>query len=223
MKIDEQISLIIPAYNEAKHIGRVLDQVLTCSFIDEVIVVNDGSTDGTKELVSRYSGVKLVNQRNNLGKGAAIVAGIKAAKFDVLLFLDADLVSLKTKHLLELLAPIVYFKRAKMTLGVFGLKEINSTNLASRMFPSITGQRAMRRDALPSLEKILTSRYGVDLLLTKSVAKKDQEIVKLDGLSQVVKEKKVNKPIKAVKQRIKMYSEIAATSRSIKRNEDQKL
>jgi len=216
MKIEEQVSVIITAYNERKNIQRVLDRVSICDFIDEIVVVDDGSIDKTADIVSRYSRVKLIKLKTNQGKGAAIVAGINSASHDLLLFLDADLLGLTRDHLLELLAPLVYFNNAKLALGLFGLKDINSTNLASRMFPAITGQRAIRKSSLPKLSDLEKSNYGVDLLIYRAVPRKERIKVILKGLSQVIKERKTDKPMKAVKQRIKMYRDIAKSAKNNK-------
>ncbi|MCE7054131.1 glycosyltransferase family 2 protein [Algoriphagus sp. AGSA1] len=85
-------SVIIPLYNKAPYIQRALDSVLNQSFKDyEIIVVNDGSTDGGEEIVSKVYGdkVKLIHQ-NNQGVSAARNTGITVAHFDYIAFLDAD-------------------------------------------------------------------------------------------------------------------------------------
>ena len=88
-------SVIIPAYNEAGAIGGLLQRLLESlqglekSF--EVIVVSDGSSDGTAEEVQKAGAwVRLVEHPYNMGPGAAVKTGIRRARGDILLFMDAD-------------------------------------------------------------------------------------------------------------------------------------
>ncbi|MFZ1333314.1 MAG: glycosyltransferase family 2 protein [Flavobacteriales bacterium] len=95
------LSLIIPAYNEERTIHFILDKVRDVVLINdigkEVIIVNDGSTDGTVQAVQRYMdanpamGIRLIEQPKNMGKGAAIHRGIKESTGEYLLVQDADL------------------------------------------------------------------------------------------------------------------------------------
>lgn len=86
-----QVSVVIPAYNAAPYIGGALDSVFAQTFRDfEVLVVDDGSTDGTAELVSGYrSDVRLIRQPNK-GVAAARNEGIEASRAHYVAFLDAD-------------------------------------------------------------------------------------------------------------------------------------
>jgi len=82
-------SLIIPAYNEEKRIGEVLD-ILTKKLKDyEIIVVDDGSTDKTKE-IALSKGVKVISYKKNRGKGYAVKKGFLNANGDLIGFVDAD-------------------------------------------------------------------------------------------------------------------------------------
>jgi glycosyltransferase involved in cell wall biosynthesis len=87
-----KISVVIPLYNKASHIARAIDSVLNQIFTDfELIVVNDGSTDGGEKIVERYLGerVKLINQVNG-GESAARNRGIAESACIYIAFLDAD-------------------------------------------------------------------------------------------------------------------------------------
>ena len=85
-----EISVILPVYNEAKNLGPLLDRLDTLRLTDiEVIVVDDGSTDGTRE-VARQKGVRIVCHPYNIGNGAAVKSGIRSAKGKWLVFMDGD-------------------------------------------------------------------------------------------------------------------------------------
>lgn len=90
------LSVVVPAYNEEAFIGAMIEAILkvdieSSGFTKEIIVVNDGSKDGTEAVVRRYPQVKLINQHPNQGRGAALRRGTEAAAGDYILYQDADL------------------------------------------------------------------------------------------------------------------------------------
>jgi glycosyltransferase involved in cell wall biosynthesis len=92
--IDFGLSIIIPAYNEERGIAVVLKQLSrVCTRVDfpcEIIVVDDGSTDGTAARIESQEGVCLLQHRDNRGYGAALKTGIRHAKYDLICISDAD-------------------------------------------------------------------------------------------------------------------------------------
>jgi glycosyltransferase involved in cell wall biosynthesis len=90
------LSVVIPAYNEERFIGTLLDRIKAVDlsplgYTMELIVVDDKSKDRTAEIVAAIPGVRLVRQEKNGGKGRAVRAGIAAAAGDLLIIQDADL------------------------------------------------------------------------------------------------------------------------------------
>ena len=89
-----KLTVIIPAYNERETIGEILDRVQKMGLADEILVVDDGSMDGTREFLRNVDGqgpIRVILHERNQGKGAAVVTGIRNARGDVLLIQDADL------------------------------------------------------------------------------------------------------------------------------------
>jgi glycosyltransferase involved in cell wall biosynthesis len=89
------LSVIIPCYNEVNSVEQVLEDVRAVKLANEIIIVDDGSTDGTRDVLKRieqkqYPEVRVIYHSHNQGKGAAVITGFKAATCDVLLIQDAD-------------------------------------------------------------------------------------------------------------------------------------
>jgi glycosyltransferase involved in cell wall biosynthesis len=88
-----RISVLIPVYNEVKTVSEILKRVEIAGIVDETIVINDGSTDGTTDILKTLSGgkYKIVHKENNMGKGSAIREGLKFVTGDIVIIQDADL------------------------------------------------------------------------------------------------------------------------------------
>ena len=103
---DPLVSIVVPAYNEVATIEEILRRVSAMRFRTEVIVVDDGSTDGTAEVVAAVDGVRLLRHSRNAGKGAAVRDGIAATSGAIVVIQDADL-EYDPKDLPRLLEPLL--------------------------------------------------------------------------------------------------------------------
>lgn len=101
------ISCVICAYMEAPRISAVLSAVAGHLLLKEIIVVDDGSTDATAAVVSRFPSITLLRQVENQGKSRALAAGLRAASGELILYLDADLKHLTPADISALAEPVL--------------------------------------------------------------------------------------------------------------------
>ncbi|MGC8778480.1 MAG: glycosyltransferase, partial [Candidatus Caldatribacteriaceae bacterium] len=188
-----------------------LEVVCRTDFVDQVIVVDDGSRDRTLE-VARQFPVDVIRHARNQGKGKALVSGIRRyPESDIYLFLDADLIHLREEHILGLAEPLVRYPFLDMTIGIFKGGR-GSSDLAQRIFPILNGQRAVRGNWVKNLPDFSWTRFGVEVFLTKFAydSAANVEMVPLWGLAHYHKEEKYG-PFLGFYHRVKMYVEIFRT------------
>jgi len=218
-----KVSVIIPAFNEEKTIGGVVETARNNPFVDEVIVVNDASTD-TTPIIAKKKGAKVINFNQNKGKGWAYYEGVKASEGDIIIFLDADLIGLEPNHITELIRPIIEGETVT-TCGIFE-KGRFLTDFSHKITPFLSGQRALTRKVWENFSYDPNVRYGFEIVLTEYFWSNKIKVryVILEGVTQLMKEEKVGKE-KGRKWRFKMYKDIAKSVikiavRKIKGDED---
>jgi len=208
IKNPKLVSAIIPIFDEEKNIAKIIKFLLGRKIINEVVCVNDGSTDKSLKILEKFKkDIKIVSYKKNRGKGYALSQGIKKSSGEILLFLDADLINLKQKHIKDLVAPLLT-SRKKAVLG-YGTRSKNHFWDSSQFVINVTGQRTyFKKDLICHLNNMSKARYGVEIYLNSVFKKKEVELVPLVGLTHIWKHKK-HKTQKAIKQYIVMGSEMA--------------
>lgn len=163
---EKQISVVIAAYNEEPRIAEVLKIVEKHPLIDEVIVVNDGSSDKTSDVVRKFN-IKLIENPKNMGKTLSVKNGIMAAKNDLIMLLDADLKGLDADSINQLAQPVLSGK-VDWTLSLRG----NSFGFMRLMgMDWVSGERVIPKKLL--LDSLIWSKpnigFGLETLMNKSL------------------------------------------------------
>jgi len=106
--MEKVLSVVMPVYNEKDTVLKIIDKVLKIDFVKELVIVDDCSTDGTRELLKNSkldNKVRVIYHEKNLGKGAALRTGFKQLSGDMVVIQDADL-EYDPKEFIEMIRPI---------------------------------------------------------------------------------------------------------------------
>ena len=174
------ISVVIPVHNEEKAIGAVLDELIAVleGQTYEIIVVDDGSTDNTTEIVQEKDFVKFIQHPQNMGYGAAIKTGIKNATNDLILIIDGD-GSYPVKAIPELLKEVDQYN---MVVGARTGKEVKiqlyrrpakwflsklANYLSETKIPDLnSGMRIFKKKDIEKFLNILPSKFSFTTTMT---------------------------------------------------------
>lgn len=194
-----KLSIIIPVYNEAKTVAQLISAVKDVDvgkigLEKEIIVVDDGSNDGTGKILEKTGGIKLIMQPANRGKGAAVRAGISRADGNILVVQDADLeynpqqIPGIVKPIVEGRARVVYGSRfagkisgrriALHDLGNRFLSAATSLLYGARVTDMETCYKAFARDALKGIE-LKAEKFDIEPEITAKLLKKGERILEV--------------------------------------------
>ncbi len=194
---DFKLSIVVPIYNERQTVHEIVARINTVPLPKEIILVDDCSTDGTRELLQPLEaaeGVTVVYKKQNEGKGAALRTGFAHATGDVVVVQDADL-EYDPQDLVQLVKPILD-NQADVVYGsrYLGASNSNSTGLhrfgnrvltaVSNLFTGLhitdmeTCYKAFRREDLRGLT-IRQNRFGFEPEITAKIARRKLRVVEL--------------------------------------------
>ena len=167
---DKSVSIVIPAYNEEATVAKVVSVARKLSYVTEVIVVDDGSTDRTVE-EAENAGATVISHIMNEGKGSAIKTGFKNSHGDIVAFIDADVSNFTSEKIDKIIRPILEDKtditKTKFARESGRVTELTAKPLLGFFFPELSyeqplsGQFAGKRSALNKIR--FEKDYGVDV------------------------------------------------------------
>lgn len=184
-----KISCIVPVYNESSRVDAVLDVLVGHELIDEVIVINDGSSDDSEKILKKRRGIKLISYKKNRGKSHAVKEGLMAAKNDWVMMIDSDLKGLNRQNIKDLVEPIrtnradLAMTLRKNSLGLFKFFKLDF----------VSGERIFRKNFIKNLNELeKLPGFGLEVFLNEIIIQNKEQFV-------VVNWPNVDTPRKSVK------------------------
>lgn len=187
---NEFVTVLIPAYNESRHIRKTLESLAPETLVNEVIVVDDGSVDKTAS-IAKECGAKVIKLSKNRGKGGAIAAALSEISNQTVLLIDADLQETANKALV-LTDPIINgwaditiarFKPKKSGKGfgvarktaAWGVKLLTGKTITA----PLSGQRCLKKEVLGKLLP-LAPRFGLEVGMTIDALKMGYRLLEIE-------------------------------------------
>lgn len=187
-----EVTVIIPVYNEKDNINAVIDVVKSVGIVQEIIVVDDFSVDGTRDLLRKRKGIKTIFHEKNRGKGAAVRSGLQIASGDIVIIQDADL-EYSPEQYPQLIKPI----KEKKTSVVYGSRILGkgsflkSSYFANRFLTFLTNvlfgshisdmetcYKVIKTELLRDLH-LISSRFEIEPEITCKILKRREKIVEI--------------------------------------------
>ncbi len=184
-----KVSVIIPAYNESDIIQDTITALIDIPYINQIIVVDDGSNDNTYK-IAEDNGAEVIRFTSNSGKGKALETGIHFCIGDIIVFLDAD-VGKSAVEIIKIIQPIkdgecdvaiANFGKAKKRGGLGMVKFVSrygAKMLTGMYIESIlSGQRAFRAEVLKHIT--IGTGYGAEVGMTIDILKKRYKVMECE-------------------------------------------
>ncbi|OHA26961.1 MAG: hypothetical protein A3C06_04290 [Candidatus Taylorbacteria bacterium RIFCSPHIGHO2_02_FULL_46_13] len=166
MRNPAQVAAIVCAYNEDRHIRTVLDTLVLCDFISEIVVVDDGSREPLTRLQYVYPSIHFIRHAENRGKAYAMETGVSSTRAPYIFFCDADLVGFLPEHARAIIEPVI----AGDFESFVGIRH-NREQRAVFLFALNSGERCLKRSLWEALPPFYKKGFRIETGLNFQVKK----------------------------------------------------
>jgi glycosyltransferase involved in cell wall biosynthesis len=204
------VSVVIPAFDEAGTVAASVVAARRHPMVDDVIVVDDGSSDGTAD-VAEQAGAYVVRLGQNRGKAEAMAVGVRHARHHIIMFLDADVTGHTNDTLTAIMQPVLD-RRYEMYVGVHARSTVWLNDLL-HFFPIIGGERALTRrlwESVPAMHKV-GFQIEIAMNYTSKLFKRGMGFELIRGTAHHTKEKKYGLVV-GLWRRIRMVGDVLSIS-----------
>ncbi|QKK02038.1 MAG: glycosyltransferase family 2 protein [Pseudomonadota bacterium] len=207
------VSVVIAAYNEAATVAECVRSVIGHPQVNEVVVVDDGSSDATSAR-AQDAGATVVRLSGNRGKAAALDAGVAAAQGSILLFLDADVTGLTPAAVSRILHPVLAGE-VDLHVGIRARKTLWLNRLL-HVFPIIGGERALTRQLWQMVPERHKRGFRIEIALNHTAKRRGNgmDFALIEGLTHRTKERKLGL-WRGVRLRMRMIGQLVAVTWSL--------
>lgn len=173
---DGKLLAVIPVYNEEDRIVATVNGLKEIDLVDEILIVNDGSTDNTQMIIEKLNVRHIVFQKN-MGKGYAMRRAIEEMEYDYIAFVDGDLGE-TSKEMKKLIIPVISegvdftiakFPKAREKGGFGFVKALAKKGVyfytKREIDTTLSGQRVYKREVMEAMDYI-PNRYGIEVAMT---------------------------------------------------------
>jgi glycosyltransferase involved in cell wall biosynthesis len=207
METERGVSCVIPFYNEEQYLPGVLDVISKIGAIKEVICVDDGSNDGSAELITMYyPGVKLVRTGKNRGKAEAVRLALPQVKHSHVLLIDADLKNLDPRDITHAIEGIVNNK----AIGMVILSRKNAPRHLRffRINTLLSGERILSTDDLKNILDNKVNGYQLETAINMYMLEKGKRTVHFPSKAENTFKFEKHSSVLSVIKDLKMYSDV---------------
>lgn len=188
-KNHQSIAAVIAAYNEADRIAPVLQTIVDSNLFDEVVVVDDGSTDATGKIIQTFP-VHYLRNATNQGKGAAMNRGVSCTRSDIIFFCDADITGLNKAIINDIIQPV---RTGTCALFIaMRNRKLYFVHHVTALVPLLGGERAITRNLWELIPNQYKQRFKIEVAMNFYALYYDAgyKYKVFRELKQVIKEKK---------------------------------